>query len=80
MEVDGSFTPCKDADNDYHSKDGYCDKFALYFRVVKQAVDFFHNLKFSFSNKVYDQVFKGWTGVNTCEVLFKRSTEFKNRF
>lgn len=62
MEVDRSFTPCKDADNDYHSKDGYCDKFALYFRVVKQAVDFFHNLKFRFQIRFTIRFSKGGRG------------------
>ena len=51
------FIPCNDAENNEYGKNSYRNQFALYIHVVKQGVEFFHNLNFVFKNGL-DQVFK----------------------
>lgn len=70
IEVDKSFTPRKNADNNDHRKNGYCDQVALYIHIVKQCVDFFHNLKFRFQIRFTTRFSKGGR-INTYEVLSK---------
>ena len=42
------FTPCDDADNNEYGENSYRNQVALYIHIVKQGVEFFHNLNFSF--------------------------------
>ena len=51
------FIPCNDAENNEYGKNSYRNQLALYIHVVKQGVEFFHNLNFVFKNGL-DQVFK----------------------
>ena len=73
------FIPCNDAENNEYGKNSYRNQLALYIHVVKQGVEFFHNLNFVFKNGL-DQVFKrGGDRMYPGRVQFKGSTEIKNR-
>ena len=73
------FIPCDDAENDEYGEDGDRNQLALYIHIVKQGVEFFHNLNFCFQ-KWFRSGFQGAEILSAGHrALVARSTEIKNR-
>lgn len=56
---DGSFTPCNKTNHNDNGKDRSHYQVALYISIVKQCVDFFHNLNFRFQKWLKIRFSKG---------------------